>query len=244
MDRRKITLICGIGALALFLGACSLTPWPSGSKALEPYMAGAPEAEAVTLQEPFEVGLVWLEPGQGTATLPERAERTTIEAIRSHFGEGAKLIHVVRVDKVSSVSPDTLRELGRSHGLRNLLVVAPTVKELELAAHLRYGRGGYGVGTRTETFVLLEAVGVDLETGSPMFAARGNGVASLEELDYGPLGPWYPRISRGVDLAGLGGFIYPNGEEFPPDEVRAVAMKDAVAVLLADLDRVGKSENS
>ena len=244
MDRRKITLIWGVGLFAFLLSACSLAPWPSGSKALEPYMAGAPEAEAVTLQEPFEVGLVWLEPGQGTATLPERAEKDSIEAIRSHFGEGAKLIHVVRVDKVNSVNPETLRELGRSHGLRNLLVVVPTVEELEVPVYLRYGRGGYDPGTRTESFVLLEAVGVDLETGSTVFTARGNGVASLEELDYGPFGPWYPRISRAVGPVGSGEIIYPTGEEFPPGEVRAVAMKDAVAILLADLDRVGKSENS
>ncbi len=241
MDRRKITLIWGGGLFAFLLSACSLAPWPSGSKALEPYMAVAPEAKAVTLQEPFEVGLVWLEPGQGTATLPERAEQDSIEAIRLHFGEGAKLIHVVRVDKVHSVNPETLRKLGQSHGLRHLLVVAPTVKELELAAHLRSGRGGYGVGTRTETFVLLEAVGVDLETASPMFAARGNGVASLEELDYGPFGPWYPRISRGVGPVGSGVIIYPDREDFLPGEVRVVATKDAVAVLLGKLDQLGTS---
>ncbi len=135
MDLKKITITWGIGAFAFLLSACSLAPWPSGSKALEPYMTGAPEAEAVTLQGPLNVGLVWLEPGQGSATLPERAEQDSIEAIRSHFGEGAKLIHVVRVDKVNSVSPDTLRKLGQSHGLRHLLVVAPTVKELELGAH-------------------------------------------------------------------------------------------------------------
>ncbi len=244
MDRRKITLICGFGALALLLGACSLTPWPSGSKALEPYMAGTPEAEVVTIQTPLNVGLVWLEPGQGSETLPERAKQASIEAIRTHFGEGAKLIRVVQVERVSSVNSETLRKLGQSHGLRHLLVVAPTVKELELPAHLRYGRGGYGVGTRTESFVVLEAVGIDLETVSPVFAARGNGVASLEELDYGPFGPWYPRISRGVGPIDSGTIIYPDREDFPPGEVRVVAMKDAVAVLLGDLDRVGKSENS
>ncbi len=241
MDRRKITLIWGIGALALLLGACSWMPWPSGSKALEPFMAGTPKAEVVTIQTPLNVGLVWLEPGQESETLPERAEQTSIEAIRTHFGEGAKLIRVVKVERVNSVNPESLRKLGQSHGLRHLLVVAPTVKELELAAHLRYGRGGYGVGTRTETFVLLEAVGVDLETASPMFAVRGNGVASLEELEYGPFGPWYPRISRGVGPIGSGEIIYPDREDFPPGEVRVVATKDAVAVLLGKLDQLGTS---
>jgi len=83
-----------------------------------------------------------------------------------------------------------------------------------------------------------------ITNGSTVFTAWGNGVASLEELDYGPFGPWYPRISRAVGPVGSGEIIYPTGEEFPPGEVRAVAMKDAVAILLADLDRVGKSENS
>ncbi len=92
--------------------------------------------------------------------------------------------------------------------------------------------------------MLLEAVGIALETGSSLFAGRGNAAAMLEELDYGPLGPWYPRISRGIDLGGSGGFIFPDAEEFLPGEVRAVALKDAIAILLAELDRLGPPRTS
>ncbi len=244
MRRNYVQAALGIWVLAFLLSACAWYGVPSGSPALQPFLAGAPEAEAVRLQEPLAVGLVWVSPSESSTRLPKRAEQASLERIRSYFAEAGKRLQVVRVDSVTSVDLSSLRAIGRTHGLTHLLLVAPTVREVELPTRLPYGRGGYGVGTRTESYVLLEAVGIALETGSSLFAGRGNGAAMHEELDYGPLGPWYPRISRGIDLAGYGGFIFPDAEEFLPDEVRAVALKDALAALLGELDRLGPQKNS
>ena len=244
MQRRSGRRALGISVLAFLLSACTWYGVQSGSPALQPFVVDAPKAETVQLQERLPVGLVWVSPSEGMVTLPERAERATLETIRSHFAKEGKRLQMVRVDKVTSVDLAGLRQLGEAHGLAYLLLVAPSVREIEVPARLRYGRGGYGVGTRTESYVLLEAVGIELETGSSLFAGRGNAAAMLEELDYGPLGPWYPRISRGIDLAGYGGFIFPDAEEFLAGEVRAVALKDALAVLLAELDRLGPPKDS
>ncbi len=244
MSWKYLRRTAGIGALAFAVSACAWLAGQSGSPALQPFLAAAPETEAVSLQEPLTVGLVWVKPSEGSATVPERAEQVTLKAIRSHFAEEGKRLTVVRTDTVTSVDLSALRQLGQAHGLTHILLVAPTVQEVEVPTRLRYGRGGYSLGTRTESYVLLEAVGVELATGASLFAARGNAAAALEELDYGPLGPWYPRISRGGDRIVFGGFIYPDGEDFPPGEVRAVALKDAVAGLLAELDRLGSPKTS
>ncbi len=244
MSWRYLGRALGITVLALVVSACAWLAGQSGSPALQPFLAAAPEAEAVSHQEPLTVGLVWVKPSEGSATVPERAEQVTLKAIRSHFAEEGKRLTVVRTDTVTSVDLSALRRLGQAHGLTHILLVAPTVQEVEVPTRLRYGRGGYSLGTRTESYVLLEAVGVELATGASLFAARGNAAAMLEALDYGPLGPWYPRISRGVDRAGFGGFIFPDAEEFPPGEVRVVALKDAVAGLLAELDRLGSPKTS
>jgi len=244
MSWRYLGRALGITVLALVVSACAWLAGQSGSPALQPFLAAAPETEAVSLQEPLTVGLVWVKPSEGSATVPERAEQVTLKVIRSHFAEEGKRLTVVRTDTVTSVDLSALRQIGQAHGLTHILLVAPTVQEVEVPTRLRYGRGGYSLGTRTESYVLLEAVGVELATGASLFAARGNAAAMLEALDYGPLGPWYPRISRGVDRAGFGGFIFPDAEEFPSGEVRAVALKDAVAGLLAELDRLGSPKTS
>ncbi len=244
MSWKYLRRTAGIGALAFAVSACAWLAGQSGSPALQPFLAAAPETEAVSLQEPLTVGLVWVKPSEGSATVPERAEQVTLKAIRSHFSEEGKRLTVVRTDTVISVDLSALRQLGQAHGLTHILLVAPTVQEVEVPTRLPYGRGGYEPGTRTESYVLLEAVGIELATGASLFAARGNAAAALEELDYGPLGPWYPRISRGGDRIVFGGFIYPDAEEFPPGEVRAVALKDAVAGLLAELDRLGSPKTS
>ncbi len=244
MSWKYLRRTVGIGALALVVSACAWLAGQSGSPALQPFLAAAPETEAVSLQEPLTVGLVWVKPSEASVTIPERAERATLDTMRSHFAEEGKRLTVVRTDTVTSVDLSALRQLGQTHGLTHFLIVAPTVQEVQVPTRLPYGRGGYEPGTRTESYILLEAVGVKLATGASLFAARGNAAAALEELDYGPLGPWYPRISRGVDRAGFGGFIYPDAEEFPPGEVRAVALKDAVAGLLAELDRLGSPKTS
>lgn len=244
MSKRYLEVALTIGACALAAGGCAWMLSQPGSPSLQPFVAAAPPTGAVTLQEPLTLGLVWLRPPEGVPAVPERAEQATLEAIRSHFAKGGKKLTVVSIDSVTSVDLSGLRRLGRAHGVTHVLLVAPTVQEVKVPTRLRYGRGGYSLGTRTESYVVLEAVGLEPATGASLFAARANGAAALEALDYGTLGPWYPRISRGATREGFGDFIYPEGKEFLPDEVRVVALKDAVAGLLAELDRVGSPKNS
>ncbi len=124
----------GISVLAFFVSACTWYGVQSGSPALQPFVVGAPEAETVELQARLPVGLVWVSPAEGMVTLPERAERATLETIRSHFAKEGKRLQVVRVDKVTSVDLAGLRQLGQAHGLTHLLLVAPSVREIELPA--------------------------------------------------------------------------------------------------------------
>lgn len=239
MSRGYLHPAWGIGVLALMVSSCSGQP---GSPALQPLLAAAPEAKAVILQGPLSVGLVWVRPSEGAVTIPERSERATVETIRSRFPQGGnKMLRVVRVDTVSSVDLAAFRQLGQAHGLRHALVVAPTVREVEVPVYLRTdsSRSSGSPGTRTESYVILEAVGIALDTGSSLFSARGNGAAALEELDSGPFGPWFPRMTRGGSRGGSGPVIYPDDQEFPPDEVRDLALKDALASLLAALGRLG-----
>ncbi len=243
MKRHYVQLALGVVVLVLIVNGCAWLQPQSGSAELQPFLTDVPSTEAVTLTESLPVGLVWLKPSEGSVQLPERAERMALDTIRAHFAGGGKRLSVVRVDTVTSVDLPSLRQLGQAHSVKYFLLLAPSVQEIERPVNLRYGLS-MGVGTSTESYVLLEAVGVSLDSGSSLFAARGNAAAMLEELDYGPLGPWYPRISRGIDLAGSGGFIYPSGEVFQPGEVRAVALKDALASLLAELDRLQSSNAS
>ena len=125
-----------------------------------------------------------------------------------------------------------------------MLVVVPTVQEIEVPEKFGVPRGNW-LGTRTESYVVLEAVAIELETGLPIFEAQGNGQASLEVLDYGSFGP-FPRIYRGVNRPGDGSIYYPEGgrEDFYPGEVRAFASNYALARLLGELDLVKTSNPS
>ncbi len=60
----------------------------------------------------------------------------------------------------------------------------------------------------------------------------------MEDLDHGRVGSGFPRIARGLGPAGSGEQIFPDGENFAEGEVRAVALKEALASLLAQLDRI------
>ena len=228
-----------LGACALLLDACG---WMPGSPALKPFMATATAPEAVLLEEPLAVGLIWLKPAEGSVTLPARVERAALETIRSHFAEAGKMLRVVYVQTAAVLDLPTLRQLGEAHAVTHVLVVVPTVEAIAVP-FIPLMRGFAPVGTRTESYVLLEAVVLDLATGAALFAARGNGVAALWALDTGPFGPWYPYLTRGTDRHGFGGRILPEGEEFPPGEVHAVALHDAVQILLGELGRVGTKES-
>ncbi len=232
----------GLGLMAfslLFMGGCSLlTPQPV-SPVLQPLIAKASPAEGAIIEEPLDLGVAWLKPSDDAKTLPERATRRLLDQIREHFSEPGIPLQVSSVNTVTSVDLPTLRQLGQQHGVTHMLVVAPTVHEIVVPEKFGFPKSGFYLGTRTQSFVFLEAVALELETGSPIFEARGAGQAALEVLDYGAFGD-HPRIFRGAFPPGDGSIYYPEGakEDFPPHEVRVVASNNALARLLGELDRV------
>ena len=238
----------GSGLMAvslLFMGGCAwLTPQPV-SPALKPLIVQTPSAENTILEKSLNLGMVWLQPSDGSKTLPEREKDRLFAQIRNHFSGSGMPLKISSVEEVNSIDLAFLRQHGQQQGLTHLLVVAPTIQETIVQEKFGFPRGTPLNGTRTESYVDLEAVALDLQSGSPIFQARGNGQAAHEELEYGAFGP-FPRIYRGYYPPGDGSIYFPEGvkEEFPPDEVHIFASKDAMARLLAQLDLVKATQRS
>ncbi len=228
----------------IFTGGCSwLTPQPI-SPALTPFIAQASSAENTTIHENLTLGMVWLEPSDGSKTLPEAERDRLFEEIQAHFSQPGTPLRIDTVDIVNRLDLSSLRQLGQEKSLTHVLVVAPTVQETIVPERFGVPRGNW-IGTRTESYVYLEAAAIELASGTPIFQAQGNGQAALEALDYGAFGP-FPRIYEGVYPPGYGSVYFPEGvkEEFPPGAVHTFASKKALARLLGELDLVTVSQRS
>ena len=246
MDSRRQTTGFSLMAFSLIviLGGCSHWAKPQPiSPVLKPFMAQASSTENTTLHEPLSLGMVWLEPTNDSKTLQTKERDRLLEEIRAHFSEPDTSFHVNSVDVVNTMDLSSLQRLGQEKGFTHLLVVAPTIQETIVQEKFGVPRGNW-VGTRTESYVYLEAVALELESGTPIFQAQGNGQAALEALDYGAFGP-FPRIYEGVYPPGYGSVYFPEGvnEEFPPGAVHTFASKKALARLLSELDLVTVSQS-
>ena len=73
-----------------------------------------------------------------------------------------------------------------------------------------------------------------LASGKSLYSLVANGDARLLKTDYEDARPWYPRISPGLTSSA---YIYPERSVFPPGEVHAVALEQAVNKLIYELDR-------
>ena len=80
-------------------------------------------------------------------------------------------------------------------------------------------------------------VALDLASGKSLYSVVANGEARLLATDYEDARPFYPRISPGRTSA----FIYPDGASFPPGQVGAVALEQAVNGLIYELEKVAGS---
>ncbi len=243
--KRTPGLSLTVFSLIVILGGCShwATPEPI-SPALKPFITQASSAENTTLHETLALGIAWLEPTDGSKTLPEEERDRLLEEFRAHYSQPGMPLNVSSVDIVNTMDLSSLQQLGQAKGLSHLLVVAPTIQETVVQERFGVPRGNW-LGTRTESYVYLEAVALELGTGSPIFQAQGNGEASLEALDYGAFGP-FPRIYEGVYPPGYGSVYFPEGvkEEFAPGAVHTFASKKALARLLGELDLVSLSQPS
>lgn len=225
------SLLSAVGLSFLVTGCAALPeayPPPAN-----PFLAGAPSIEGMKGLQPAKVGLIWLKP-LNSAAPPDAAQRALAEKITSQFTAGKRL-EIVGSVTVSAADGDTLaglRKAGAPLKVQQVLVVMPKGVEVVSPAWLQYGRNGSAVGTRTDSYVTVSLVAIDLATGKSLFSVVANGEARLLATDYDDARPWYPRISPGRSSA----FIYPDKAVFPPGEVRAVALEDAVKGLIYALD--------
>ncbi len=220
-------------ALAAIVAGCAALPetYPPPTN---PFLSGAPSIEGMKGLQPTQVGLIWLKP-LNSAAPPEAAQRALAEKIKSQFVAGKRL-EIVGSVTVAAADGETLagiRKAGATLKVQQVLVVMPKGIEVASPVWLQYGRNGSAVGTRTDSYFTVSLVALDLASGKSLFSAVANGEARLLATDYDDARPWYPRISPGRSSA----FIYPERASFPPGEVRAVALEEAVKGLIYELDR-------
>jgi hypothetical protein len=222
-----------IGLLS-FMTACAGVPEPYPAPA-NPFLSGATTLEKASLSKPTKVGLVWLAPA-GSKFPSEAAQRALAEKIKTKLSTGTRL-EIVGAATVAAPAGDVLSEVRKaaaSFNVPQVLVVMPEGTEVVSPVWLQYGRNGSAIGTRTDSYATVALVALDLASGKSLYSVVTNGEARLLATDYDDARPWYPRISPGRTSA----FIYPDGASFPPGEVRAVALEQAVNGLIYELEKV------
>lgn len=234
MKTLTLVRVCTVLGLSLIAVACATVqePYPSPSN---PFLSGAATLNASTISQPTKVGLVWLVPA-GSKVPSEAAQRALAEKIKTKFSPGGRL-EIVGVTTIAAPVGDRLAEVrkaGAALGVPQVLVVMPEGTEVASPVWLQYGRDGSAVGTRTDSYATVALVAVDLPSGKSLYSVIANGEARLLATDYEDARPWYPRISPGRTSA----FIYPERAAFPPGEVRAVALEQAVNSLIYELEKV------
>lgn len=219
--------------LALFLTGCAGLPEAYPPPA-NPFLAGATPLASTTLAQPTKVGLVWLAPA-GPA-VPSQAQVNLVDKIKARFAAGKRL-EIVGASMITAPQGDMLGEVRKasaSFNVNQVLVIMPTGTEVVSPVWLQYGRNGRAIGTRTDSYVTVSLVGLDLNSGKSLYSVVATGEARLLATDYEDARPFFPRISPGRTSA----FIYPARATFPLGEVHAVALEQAVNGLIFELDRV------
>ena len=232
MNATPLRSVLSVIGLTFFVAGCAALPEAYPPPA-NPFLAGAPSLEEAKSLQPTKVGLVWLKPLNADAP-SDAAQRALAEKITSQFTAGKRL-EIVGSVTVSAADGDTLAGIRKASAplkVQQVLVVMPKGVEVVSPAWIKYGRDGSAVGTSTDSYVTVSLVALDLTTGKSLFSAVASGEARLLAADYEDARPWYPRISPGRSSA----FIYPDKAAFPPGEVRAVALEDAVKGLIYALD--------
>ena len=223
-----------VTGLALLLTSCAGLPeaYPPPSN---PFLAGAAPLASTTLAQPAKVGLVWLAP-VGSAVPSQAAQRNLVDKIKAQFAAGKRL-EIVGATMIAAPQGDMLAEVRKASApfnVNQVLVVMPTGTEVVSPVWLQYGRAGRAVGTRTDSYFTVSLVGLDLNSGKSLYSAVAYGQAQLLATDYEDARPFFPRISPGY---GNSAFIYPQRATFPPGEVHAVSLEQAVNGLIYELDR-------
>ena len=233
MNSTTIKSLLAAVPLAIFISACAGVPEAYPPPA-NPFLSGATPLQNITLAPPAKVGLVWLVPA-GSAVPSQEAQRKMAEKIKAQFTAGKRL-EIIGTTILPASSGDLLSDIRKASAPMNVphvLVVMPNGNEVVSPEWLYYGRDGSAVGTRTDIFMTVSLVGLDLANGKSLFSVVANGEARLLATKYEDARPFYPSISSGRTSA----FIYPDTATFPPGAVQAVALEDAVNGLIYELGK-------
>src|SRR5438132_1093736 len=210
MKSATINRIASAVGLSLLVTACAGFPEAYPPPA-NPFISGATPLQNSTLAQPARFGLVWL------VTAGKRLEII-----------GTAILPVSQGDLLSDI-----RKASAPLNVPYVLVVMPNGNEVVSPEWLYYGRDGSAVGTRTDIFMTVSLVGLDLASGKSLFSVVANGEARLLATKYEDAQPFYPSISSGRTSA----FIYPDTATFPPGAVQSVALEDAVNGLIYELGK-------
>src|SRR2546421_2669423 len=206
MKSAKINRVASAVGLCLLITACSGFPEAYPPPA-NPFLSGATPLQNITLAQPAKFGLVWLVPA-GSAVPSQEAQRKMAEKIKAQFTAGKRL-EIIGTAILPVSQGDLLSDIRKASAplsVRQVLVVVPNGNEVVSPEWLYYGREGSAVGTRTDIFMTVSLVGLDLASGKSLFFVVANGEARLLATKYAGPRPLYPSISSGRTPA----FIYPD----------------------------------
>src|SRR5947208_933768 len=189
----RIALAVG---LSLLMTACAGFPGAYPPPA-NPFLSGATPLHNITLAQPAKFGLVWLVPA-GSVVPSQEAQRKLAEKIKAQFTAGKRLeiigatiiLPVARGDLVSDI-----RKASAPLSVQQVLVVMPNGIEVMSPEWLFYGRSGSEDGTRTDGFMTVSLVGLDLASGNSLFFVVANGEARLLATNYEDARSFHPSIA-------------------------------------------------
>ena len=233
MKSATINRIASAVGLSLLVTACAGFPEAYPPPA-NPFLSGATPLQNSTLAQPAKFGLVWLVPA-GSAVPSQEAQRKMAEKIKAQFTAGKRL-EIIGTAILPVSQGDLLSDIRKASAPMNVpyvLVVMPNGNEVVSPEWLYYGRDGSAVGTRTDIFMTVSLVGLDLASGKSLFFVVANGEARLLATKYEDARPFYPIIVPGR----TSDFIYPDAATFSPGSVQAVALEDAVNGLIYELGK-------
>ena len=233
MNSTTIRCLVAAASLATLITACAGFPETYPPPA-NPFLPGATPLQNITLAQPAKFGLVWLVPA-GSAVPSQEAQRKMAEKIKGQFTAGKRL-EITGTTILPVSQGDLLNDIRKASAPLNVpevLVVMPNGIEVVSPEWLFYGREGSAVSTRTDIFMTVSLVGLDLTSGKSLFFVAANGEARLLAPNYEDARHFYPTITPGR----TSNFIYPDAATFPPGAVQAVALEQAVSDLIYQLGR-------
>src|SRR5207245_10930641 len=130
------------------------------------FLSEATPLQNITLAQPAKFGLVWLVPA-GSAVPSQEAQRKSAEKSKAQFTAGKRL-EIIGMTILPVSQRDLLSDIRKASAPLNVphvLVVMPNGNEVMSPEWLYYGRDGSAVGTRTDIFMTVSLVGLDLATG-------------------------------------------------------------------------------